>query len=60
LSPQMSTQLKELNFAFNAPQFQRDEIIMPALRHFHQVHGHTDVPTVFFVPDGDDAWPRMA
>ncbi|KAE8957588.1 hypothetical protein PR001_g31317, partial [Phytophthora rubi] len=56
----MDTELQEMNFAHNARQFQWDEIIMPALRHFYQVHGHTDVPKAFVVLDGDDAWPRLS
>ncbi|KAE8886693.1 hypothetical protein PF003_g29383 [Phytophthora fragariae] len=60
LSSRMDTELKEMNFALNVLQFQWDEIIMPALRHFYQVHGHTDVPRTFVVPDGDDAWPRLS
>ncbi|KAE8984476.1 hypothetical protein PR002_g22932 [Phytophthora rubi] len=60
ISPRMDTELKEINFAQSTLQFQWDEIIMPALRHFYQVHGHTDVPCTFVVPDGDDAWPRLS
>ncbi|KAE9293155.1 hypothetical protein PF008_g24877 [Phytophthora fragariae] len=60
LSSRMDTELKEMNFAHNVLQFQWDEIIMPALRHFYQVHGHTGVPETFVVPDGDDAWPRLS
>ncbi|EGZ20748.1 hypothetical protein PHYSODRAFT_496727, partial [Phytophthora sojae] len=60
ISSHMETELKKLNFAYDAYQFQWDEIIMPALRHFHKVHGHTDVPCWFVVPEGDDAWPRLS
>ncbi|KAE9313044.1 hypothetical protein PF008_g19829 [Phytophthora fragariae] len=56
----MDTELQEMNFAHNVLQFQWDEIIMPALRHFYAVNGHTDVPWTFVVPDGDDAWPRLS
>ncbi|KAE8954322.1 hypothetical protein PF007_g32245 [Phytophthora fragariae] len=56
----METELKEMNFAHDAFQFQWDEIIMPALRHFYKVHGHTDVSYRFVVPDSDDAWPRLS
>ncbi|KAE9021686.1 hypothetical protein PR003_g12549 [Phytophthora rubi] len=60
ISSVMDTEVKEMKFAQNARQFQWDEIIMPALRHFYQVHGHTDVPRTFVVPDSDDAWPRLS
>ncbi|KAJ8576059.1 hypothetical protein ON010_g3152 [Phytophthora cinnamomi] len=60
LSPRMAAELKKLDFVFNVSQFQWDEIIMPALRHYYTVHGHTDVPARFVVPDGDDAWPRIS
>ncbi|KAE9016520.1 hypothetical protein PR001_g14632 [Phytophthora rubi] len=60
ISSQMDTELKEMNFAHNARQFQWDEIIMPALRHFYAVNRHTDVPKAFVVPDGDDAWPQLS
>ncbi|KAE8983727.1 hypothetical protein PR001_g23371 [Phytophthora rubi] len=60
ISSRMETELKEMNFAHDAFQFQWDEIIMPALRHFYKVHGHTDVSYGFVVPDSDDAWPRLS
>ncbi|EGZ07632.1 hypothetical protein PHYSODRAFT_528496, partial [Phytophthora sojae] len=60
LSARMETELKELNFAFNILQYQWDEIILPALRHFYTVNGHTDVPRAFVVPGGVDAWPRLS
>ncbi|KAE9071505.1 hypothetical protein PF007_g26528 [Phytophthora fragariae] len=44
----------------NTLRLKWDEIIMPALRHFYAVNGHTDVPWTFVVPDGDDAWPRLS
>ncbi|KAE8982209.1 hypothetical protein PR001_g23078 [Phytophthora rubi] len=56
----METKLKEMNFTHVVLQFQWDEIIMPALRHFYKVHGHTDVSYGFVVPDSDDAWPRLS
>ncbi|EGZ20867.1 hypothetical protein PHYSODRAFT_397930, partial [Phytophthora sojae] len=60
LSPRMQTELEELSFTYSAAQFQWDEIVLPALRHFYTVNGHTDVSKAFVVPDGDDAWPRRS
>lgn len=49
-----------MGFIMNTPQNKWEIIILPALRHFRNVHNHTDVPAEFVVPTGDDAWPKLA
>ncbi|KAG6949049.1 hypothetical protein JG687_00015109 [Phytophthora cactorum] len=37
-----------------------DHILLPSLRQFWKLYGNTDVPYQFVVPEGDDAWPKLA
>ncbi|KAE9021753.1 hypothetical protein PR002_g12162 [Phytophthora rubi] len=56
----MKEELERLDFVYDVYQFKWDRIILPALREFYRVHGHTDVPDSFVVPIGDEAWPKLA
>ncbi|KAG7379448.1 hypothetical protein PHYPSEUDO_008553 [Phytophthora pseudosyringae] len=49
-----------MGFTPEAVQFKWDAIIMPSLRRFYAVHGHTDVLHSFVVPSGDATWPTAA
>ncbi|KAE9050992.1 hypothetical protein PR003_g17146 [Phytophthora rubi] len=60
LSTEMEEELEKLDFVYDVYQFKWDRIILPALREFYRVHGHTDVPHDFIVPIGDEAWPKLA
>ncbi|EGZ22502.1 hypothetical protein PHYSODRAFT_489649 [Phytophthora sojae] len=60
LSAGMEEELDKLGFVRSTYQFKWDNIVLPALRQFRQVHGHADVPVWFVVPSGDEAWPELA
>ncbi|KAE9350725.1 hypothetical protein PF008_g6288 [Phytophthora fragariae] len=59
LSTEMEEELENLDFVYDFYQFKWDRIVLPALREFYRVHGHTDVPHDFIVPIGDEAWPKL-
>ncbi|KAE9316890.1 hypothetical protein PF001_g7099 [Phytophthora fragariae] len=59
LSTEMEEELDKLGFVYDAYQFRWDRIVLPALREFHRVNGHADVPRSFIVPSGDQAWPKL-
>lgn len=44
LSTEFKEELETLDFARNASQYKWDNIVLPALKRFHQVHEHADVP----------------
>ncbi|KAE9350723.1 hypothetical protein PF008_g6290 [Phytophthora fragariae] len=58
-STEMEEELERLDFVYDVYQFKWDRIVLPALREFYRVNGHTDVPEIFIVPSGDEAWPKM-
>ncbi|KAE9222273.1 hypothetical protein PF005_g6750 [Phytophthora fragariae] len=58
-STEMEEELERLDFVYDFYQFKWDRIVLPALREFYRVHGHTDVPHDFIVPIGDEAWPKL-
>ncbi|EGZ22507.1 hypothetical protein PHYSODRAFT_398962, partial [Phytophthora sojae] len=59
LSTEFKEELETLDFARNASQYKWDNIVLPALKRFHQVHEHADVPQEFVVPTNDETWPRL-
>ncbi|KAL3660833.1 hypothetical protein V7S43_014235 [Phytophthora oleae] len=48
--------LLEMNFAFDFSQYKWDHSIMPALRRYYEVYGHSDVPRHFHIKPGDSKW----
>ncbi|KAG7384686.1 hypothetical protein PHYPSEUDO_002379 [Phytophthora pseudosyringae] len=60
LSTEVTEELEAMGFITAASQFKWDAIIMPSLRRYYEVHGHTDVHLGFVVPRGDATWPRAA
>ncbi|OWZ04175.1 LOW QUALITY PROTEIN: hypothetical protein PHMEG_00023966 [Phytophthora megakarya] len=59
VSEPMTEELGSMDFAQNVAQFKWDRIVLPSLRQFHKVHGHTDVPRNFVVPK-NETWPKLA
>ncbi|KAF4150044.1 Helicase associated domain-containing protein [Phytophthora infestans] len=60
LPPSLVRELEELDLAQNASQYRWDNAILPALRCFYGVYGHSDVPGLFVVPRGDSKWPKAS
>ncbi|ETP40692.1 hypothetical protein F442_12014 [Phytophthora nicotianae P10297] len=58
LSVQMIEELERIGFVQDVAQYKWDHIYMPSLRQFQKLHGTTDVPHNFVVPEGNDAWPK--
>lgn len=58
LSAETVAELEQLRFVTDVSQYRWEEVITPALRHFHKLHAHIDVPFHFVVPTGDASWPR--
>ncbi|RLN79584.1 hypothetical protein BBJ28_00004327 [Nothophytophthora sp. Chile5] len=52
--------LDAMGFVWDVSDFKWTVIVMPALRRFHQIHGHTDVPRYFIVPQEDGDWPESS
>ncbi|KAG6595828.1 uncharacterized protein IUM83_18260 [Phytophthora cinnamomi] len=50
--------LEEMDFAFDTSQYKWDRFLKPALRHYFELFGDTDVPQSFSVPKGDAEWPE--
>ncbi|GMF47359.1 unnamed protein product [Phytophthora fragariaefolia] len=50
-------ELDEMQFAWDPTQQRWDRFVLPALRTFFALNGHTDVPLDFRVPDGGAEWP---
>ncbi|KAG6950112.1 hypothetical protein JG688_00014309 [Phytophthora aleatoria] len=57
LSTSLVRELEELEFAQHVLQHRWDKIILPGLRCFHEIYGHSDVPSLFVVPNGNNTWP---
>ncbi|KAL4161246.1 hypothetical protein PRNP1_001801 [Phytophthora ramorum] len=53
-------ELEELHFVQGVKQHHWEEVIIPALRRFYDLNGHTDVPQSFVVPTGVKTWPEQA
>ncbi|KAG7378883.1 hypothetical protein PHYPSEUDO_009336 [Phytophthora pseudosyringae] len=53
-------ELEGMGFVTSTAQFKWDTIIMPSLRRYYDVHGHSDVSQLFVVPSGDRTWPQAA
>ncbi|RLN37092.1 hypothetical protein BBJ28_00007948 [Nothophytophthora sp. Chile5] len=60
LSDELVGALDALGFVWDVSDFKWTAIVMPALRRFHQIHGHTDVPRYFVVPKEDENWPESS
>ncbi|KAG3049460.1 hypothetical protein PI125_g26578 [Phytophthora idaei] len=52
--------LEKIGFVQDASQFKWDHYVLPSLRQFEKLYGSMDVPKHFVVPEGDEAWPRVA
>ncbi|KAJ8575430.1 hypothetical protein ON010_g3780 [Phytophthora cinnamomi] len=51
-------ELDEMEFAWDWSQYKWDRFVLPALRRFYELNGHTDVPTGFGIPKGSSEWPE--
>jgi hypothetical protein len=52
--------LETLGFVRAVRQYHWNEVIMPALRRYYEVHGDLDVPYRFVVPREDETWPKAS
>lgn len=50
--------LEGIGFVWRVVDDKWENLFMPALRTFHEVNGHTDVPQKFVVPTDAATWPR--
>lgn len=60
LEPHQLEALETLGFIWNVIDDKWTSLFLPALRHYHTLHGHASVPQRFVVPSGDPAWPLEA
>ncbi|KAE9041062.1 hypothetical protein PR003_g12488 [Phytophthora rubi] len=50
IDPTQRKELDEMPFAWDNSQYRWDRFILPALRRFYELNGHTDVPAAFRIP----------
>ncbi|KAL4159605.1 hypothetical protein PRNP1_000182 [Phytophthora ramorum] len=50
-------ELDEMSFAWDTLRYRWDHFVLPALRRFYELNGHTEVPDDFIIPKGDPEWP---
>jgi hypothetical protein len=50
--------LEALNFPWNMRQCKWDVLVLPSLQRHYALNGHSDIPTRFVVPEGDERWPE--
>ncbi|KAL7694483.1 putative helicase-associated [Plasmopara halstedii] len=60
MSAEMIEGLHEIGFVQDVTQYKWDHEVLPSLRQFEKLHGNSDVPSHFVVPEGDEAWPKAA
>lgn len=58
ISRELVDELDRLGFMWSDAQWKWECQLLPALRRFHQLFGHVQVPLRFSVPDHDHQWPR--
>ncbi|KAE8909885.1 hypothetical protein PF006_g25761 [Phytophthora fragariae] len=51
-------ELEEMEFAWDRFQYKWDRYVLPALRRFYDLIGHTDVPELYRIPKGSPEWPE--
>ncbi|DAZ94378.1 TPA: hypothetical protein N0F65_001112 [Lagenidium giganteum] len=59
LSDWQCKELEELGFVWNEHDAKWNDLFMPSLRAFYEIHGHSNVPGTFIVPPHyqDTRWP---
>lgn len=50
--------LEEIGFVWNVTDDKWESLFLPALRRFHELRGHANVPQRFVVPCDDPEWPH--
>ncbi|KAE9343765.1 hypothetical protein PF008_g9538 [Phytophthora fragariae] len=50
--PKQREELEEMEFAWDRNQYRWDRFVLPALRRFYELNGHTDVPELYRIPKG--------
>ncbi|KAE8981097.1 hypothetical protein PR001_g24101 [Phytophthora rubi] len=58
LDPTQRKELDEMPFAWDWSQYKWDRFVLPALRRFYELNGHTDVAGEFRVPWASSEWPE--
>ncbi|KAE8909480.1 hypothetical protein PF005_g9828 [Phytophthora fragariae] len=56
--PKQREELEEMEFAWDRNQYRWDRFVLPALRRFYELNGHTDVPELYRIPKGSPEWPE--
>ncbi|KAE8986547.1 hypothetical protein PR003_g17312 [Phytophthora rubi] len=56
--PKQLKELEEMEFAWDRSQYRWDRFVLPALRRFYELNGHTDVPELYRIPKGSPEWPE--
>ncbi|EGZ25134.1 hypothetical protein PHYSODRAFT_465795, partial [Phytophthora sojae] len=57
IDPTQSKELDEMPFAWDWSQHKWDLFLLPALRRYFELNGHTDVSTDFRIPKESPEWP---
>ncbi|KAE9264885.1 hypothetical protein PR003_g32637 [Phytophthora rubi] len=57
IDQQHREELEEMGFAWDWSQYKWDRFVLPALRTFYDLNGHTDVPYDLCIPKGSPEWP---
>ncbi|KAE8910216.1 hypothetical protein PF003_g5934 [Phytophthora fragariae] len=58
IDQQQLEELEEMEFAWDWSQYKWDRFVLPAMRRFYDLNGHTDVIRDFRIPKGSPEWPE--
>ncbi|KAE9148846.1 hypothetical protein PF006_g6615 [Phytophthora fragariae] len=58
IDPTQRKELDEMPFAWDPIQYKWDRFVLPALRRFYELNGHTDVAREFVIPKTSAEWPE--
>ncbi|KAE8877589.1 hypothetical protein PF005_g10559 [Phytophthora fragariae] len=58
IDPTQLQELEDMGFAWDRSQYKWDRFVLPALRRFYDLNGHTDVPLSYRIPKGSPEWPE--
>lgn len=58
LLPEQLQELNDMGFVWSLAQWRWQWRLLPALKRFHLLFGHAQVPVQFSIPEGDPLWPE--
>ncbi|KAH7473963.1 hypothetical protein KRP22_005073 [Phytophthora ramorum] len=51
--------LEMFDFPWDMRQRKWEVLVLPSLKNFYEINGHSDIPNTFVVPKGDPQWPEL-